>query len=73
GIRTPGTLVEYASLANWWIKPLSHLSGFGFAELRFVSVGSKQHKSKKIVPLVQAHSTQSIRPLTFGPGWYLRE
>ena len=27
GIRTPGTLIEYASLANWWIKPLSHLSG----------------------------------------------
>ena len=26
GIRTPGTLIEYASLANWWIKPLSHLS-----------------------------------------------
>jgi hypothetical protein len=27
GIRTPGTLIEYVSLANWWIKPLSHLSG----------------------------------------------
>ena len=27
GIRTPGTQIEYASLANWWIKPLSHLSG----------------------------------------------
>ena len=26
GIRTPGTLIRYASLANWWIKPLSHLS-----------------------------------------------
>jgi hypothetical protein len=26
GIRTPGTLIEYDSLANCWIKPLSHLS-----------------------------------------------
>jgi hypothetical protein len=25
---------RYASLANWWIKPLSHLSGVGFAELQ---------------------------------------
>ena len=33
GIRTPGTLIGYASLANWWIKPLSHLSGYDFIEL----------------------------------------
>ena len=26
GIRTLGTQNRYASLANWWIKPLSHLS-----------------------------------------------
>ena len=26
GIRTPGTLVEYVSLANWWFQPLTHLT-----------------------------------------------
>ena len=28
GIRTPGTLVEYVSLANWWFQPLTHLTMF---------------------------------------------
>ena len=41
GIRTPGTLIGYASLANWWIKPLSHLSG----------VCLKQSKSIKNSPI----------------------
>ncbi len=27
GIRTPGTVIPYVSLANWWFKPLTHLSG----------------------------------------------
>ncbi len=27
GIRTPGTLIEYGSLANCWFQPLTHLSG----------------------------------------------
>ena len=27
GMRTPGTLIEYVSLANWWFKPLTHLTG----------------------------------------------
>ena len=27
GIRTPGTLDRYVSLANWWFQPLTHLSG----------------------------------------------
>ena len=26
GIRTPGTLIEYDSLANCWFQPLTHLS-----------------------------------------------
>ena len=26
GIRTPGTLIEYVSLANWWFQPLTHPS-----------------------------------------------
>lgn len=26
GIRTPGTLIEFGSLANYWFKPLTHLS-----------------------------------------------
>ncbi len=26
GIRTPGTLFEYGSLANCWFQPLTHLS-----------------------------------------------
>ena len=26
GIRTPGTLNEYVSLANWWFQPLTHLT-----------------------------------------------
>ena len=26
GIRTPGTLIEYVSLANWWFQPLTHLT-----------------------------------------------
>ena len=26
GIRTPGTVIPYVSLANWWFKPLTHLS-----------------------------------------------
>ena len=34
GIRTPGTVIPYVSLANWWFKPLTHLtghhSGYGF-------------------------------------------
>ena len=27
GIRTPGTVIPYVSLANWWFKPLTHLTG----------------------------------------------
>ena len=27
GIRTPGTLIGYVSLANWWFQPLTHLTG----------------------------------------------
>ena len=31
GIRTPGTLIEYDSLANCWFQPLTHLSvAWGF-------------------------------------------
>ena len=26
GIRTPGTVFPYVSLANWWFKPLTHLT-----------------------------------------------
>ena len=26
GIRTPGTVIPYVSLANWWFKPLTHLT-----------------------------------------------
>ena len=26
GIRTPGTLIAFGSLANYWFKPLTHLS-----------------------------------------------
>ena len=26
GIRTPGTINSYASLANWWFQPLTHLT-----------------------------------------------
>ena len=26
GIRTRGTRLEYASLANWWFQPLTHLT-----------------------------------------------
>ena len=28
GIRTPGTVIPYVSLANWWFKPLTHLTLF---------------------------------------------
>ena len=27
GIRTPGTVIPYVSLANWWFQPLTQLSG----------------------------------------------
>ncbi len=27
GIRTPGTVIPYGSLANCWFKPLTHLTG----------------------------------------------
>ena len=27
GIRTPGTVNPYVSLANWWFQPLTHLTG----------------------------------------------
>ena len=30
GIRTPGTLIEYDSLANCWFQPLTHLSVTNF-------------------------------------------
>ena len=26
GIRTPGTVIPYVSLANWWFQPLTHLT-----------------------------------------------
>ena len=26
GIRTPGTVIPYVSLANWWFQPLTQLS-----------------------------------------------
>ena len=26
GIRTPGTVIPYGSLANCWFKPLTHLT-----------------------------------------------
>ena len=26
GIRTPGTVNPYVSLANWWFQPLTHLT-----------------------------------------------
>ena len=26
GIRTPGTVTPYVSLANWWFQPLTHLT-----------------------------------------------
>ena len=29
GIRTPGTVIPYVSLANWWFKPLTHLTEQG--------------------------------------------
>jgi hypothetical protein len=49
GIRTPGTLIGYASLANWWIKPLSHLSG----------VCLKQSKSIKNSPISTTKKTSA--------------
>ena len=40
GIRTPGTLIEYVSLANWWFQPLAHPSkpyvAFGKAMQKYV-------------------------------------
>ena len=26
GIRTPGPVIPYVSLANWWFQPLTHLT-----------------------------------------------
>ena len=62
GIRTPGTLIEYASLANWWIKPLSHLSGIW---LKLSLTVSKQDKSIKKHPLYKIiqrlHPTKLVK------------
>ena len=42
GIRTPGTLIEYDSLANCWFQPLTHLSVCqtmsNFYQIRFAKV-----------------------------------
>ena len=35
GIRTPGTVIPYVSLANWWFKPLTHLSFHAVTNRRF--------------------------------------
>ena len=37
GIRTPGTLIEYDSLANCWFQPLTHLSVAAISMKTFVS------------------------------------
>ena len=34
GIRTPGTLIEYDSLANCWFQPLTHLSVCSVSRLK---------------------------------------
>ena len=34
GIRTPGTLIEYDSLANCWFQPLTHLSECSSSRLK---------------------------------------
>ena len=47
GIRTPGTVIPYVSLANWWFKPLTHLSkpynlaAFRGANIDQISVSAK--------------------------------
>ena len=34
GIRTPGTVIPYVSLANWWFQPLTHLTKLPFGMAR---------------------------------------
>ena len=40
GIRTPGTVNPYVSLANWWFQPLTHTSK-NAAKLQFFSLTAK--------------------------------
>ena len=38
GIRTPGTVIPYVSLANWWFKPLTHLSRMDFFHFAIANI-----------------------------------
>ena len=49
GIRTPGTLIEYASLANWWIKPLSHLSNKLHKSIKLIDITKKNYRKFKSI------------------------
>ncbi len=39
GIRTPGTVIPYVSLANWWFQPLTQLSKPSFFSKSGANIG----------------------------------
>ncbi len=68
GIRTPGTLIGYASLANWWIKPLSHLSILRFQppdSYRDRHLSNKLHKSIKLIDIRKKNLKKFNRSIIF--------
>ena len=54
GIRTPGTLIEYDSLANCWFQPLTHLSQ--------CSDSTKKHSFSYLSKAVQRYKHFSYLP-----------
>ena len=63
GIRTPGTVIPYVSLANWWFKPLTHLSGL------LVLSGCKYKPKKRLSKAWWRRKCR--RPfVAFGPGHF---
>ena len=67
GIRTPGSLWDYDSLANCWFQPLTHLSvfrGFASAKVHLFFIYPTLF-SKKIIFFIFTHISTLINTFVF--------
>ena len=55
GIRTPGTLLAYGSLANYWFKPLTHLSGSCLISIRTKNYFNQLYRHPRRGPFGVTH------------------